>query len=66
MAPKGAELERRTEAFGRVLEEDGSTLFYDDVVAHKNKGKRLFSLVCCYYVCFLHYFALFGGLGLNR
>ena len=23
-------------------------------------------LVCCYYVCFLHYFALFGGLGLNR
>ena len=21
---------------------------------------------CCYYVCFLHYFALFGGLGLNR
>ena len=23
-------------------------------------------VVCCYYVCFLHYFALFGGLGLNR
>ena len=60
---KGIETERRQLY-------DLSVVLYKVVSAFKLMdnavGAWALDLVCCYYVCFLHYFALFGGLGLNR